>query len=361
MSEKNMFDKIIPTSPELQKKRADALAVRNAAAGVSAFVLAILAIFALIGVVVVLFLYEFDQLGLQLFIILLGSFAGGTLVCALAAFFLVRVSGRIEVRRKDFLERCDSDESFFVGEGTLATFTESGIRLHAEKGPVIDIPYSRMRFISVCSRKRAREEGEWSVVIEVPTSYLAKDGKGAGGNALIQTDRKDRLIETIAAHGLELVGEERPPEAERGKKSGRFKVQEMFFTPDAKLKRRALFLLTGGGLLAVAGILVAIFVGLWAGLVLLVFGLALLFRGFVGLFRARELLAFYEEGMYWTAAGRTDSLFLKWEEIEALSRAEGEGYRAIVARCTYGAYRFPLPQGAWEFLLKNYPDKIEGE
>ena len=355
MSEKYPFDTSIPTSSEEQQKRARALAIANTFAGASAFALAILAIFALVGIVVILFVYEFGKMDLRLFVILLGSFAGGTVAFALAAFFLMRLSGRIEKRRLDFLERCDSPESFFVGEGTLATFTPSGILLHAEKGPSVEVPYRDIRFFSICSRKRAREEGEWSVVIEVPASYLAKDKMGAEKSAaLIQTEAKPRLAEAIAAHDLTLLGEQRP-EGPLPKK--RFTAKRMFFLPDAKLKRRAVFLCAGGAVLAVAGIGVA-FWEIWAGVILCFFGLLLLARSIFSLVRSRGVLAFYEEGIYWTAAGRTDSLFLKWEEIESLSRGEREGFGLIAAKCAYGEYHFPCPRGVWEFLQETFPGKL---
>ncbi len=354
MSEKQPFDKTIPASRKQRLRRAKTLALRNAATGVGAFVSAILAVLALFGIVVLLFVYEFRKMDVSLFTVLLGSFAVGTLSLALLAFFLMRLNAHAEARRLDFLERCDSPESFFVGEGTLMTFTDDGVVIHGEKGDHVRIPYAKIRFFCVCSRKRAHERGEWTVVIEMPASYLAKVGSGHEGNALIQTDLKDRLLETIAAHGKELLGEKR--KAGKAGKAGRFRVREMFFMPNPRLRRRAAIIIAGGCVLIVGGVLVAVFFEVWLGVVLVLFGIFLLVRGIFSYFRARALLGFYEEGIYWMAAGRTDSLFLKWEEIEKLSRNEQEG--VFLAHCPYGVYHFPCPAGSWEFIEENYKEKL---
>ncbi len=356
-----MYEKTIPESQEKRLRRGKALTHVQKAVSIFSFIAAVAAVAALIGVVVLFFLLEFSSVGETLLFILMGSFFAGTLFLAVAAFLLMRAAERLEKRRDDFLERCDSEASFFVGEGTLATFAEEKLILHAEGKKDIAIPYGELRFLSVCTRRAAREKGFWSVVIEIPARYLLKDAKEAKKEppALVQTDMKPRLLGVLSERGLPLLGELPPetPSADR-----KFKVEKKFYLPHAKKRRNALIALMAGVVLAVAGVPLSFWnvtVGIIAGMVgLLVFG-----KSLHSYFRARAMLGVYREGVFWQDTDRAENVFLKWEEIERLAAEEKDELPVLAVYCAYGAYRFPLPAGGWEYLTAAYPERcgIEAE
>ena len=107
---------------------------------------AFLAIGCLIGIIVAVMILNFGKSANRetLSYILLGSFAGGAAIFGLAAFFLSKALTAAAARELDFRERCDGEESFFVGEGTLMTFEAEGVRLHDERGSKhepVRVPY----------------------------------------------------------------------------------------------------------------------------------------------------------------------------------------------------------------------------
>lgn len=357
-----MYEKTIPATTEEQAKRARALSLRQKAFAVCAFALGILAILLLVGIVVLFFVLEFTSVSEKVLVAVMLSFAAGILVCAPAAFLLSRFSIKQEKRCEDFAERCDSPESFFVGEGTLATFGEEGLVLHAaDREKQVFVPYKEMRFFSVCTRRAPAEKGTWSVVFEIPAHYLLKDGKPKGEPpALVQTDLKPRLLEALSRHGLELLGE-RPAMGEG--KNVHFTPLKKFALPNAKKRKAALLILGMGAVFAVAGVPIAVFLNVTAGALITVLGLFFVIRQLIAYMRARALFVVYKEGIYWRESEGPDRMFLKWEEIEGLVseevEREGERYPVLTARCLYGAYRFPRPRGAIEYLAEVFPDKIE--
>ena len=118
-----------------------------------AWTAAILALLLVIGAVVCLVMLG---LGDQNFY-LLGFLALGGMLGAAAlggvGYALFRAFVRAEDEERDLLERADSEESFTVGEGTLATFTEDALVLHGQdrekRERRIRVPYKEMRFFSV--------------------------------------------------------------------------------------------------------------------------------------------------------------------------------------------------------------------
>ena len=209
---------------ELFSKQAGRAGKRRRALNVLAWTAAILALLLVVGAVVCLVMLG---LGNQNFY-LLGFLALGGMLGAAAlggvGFALFRAFVRAEDEERDLLERADSEESFTVGEGTLATFTEDALVLHGQdrekRERRIRVPYKEMRFFSVLVRHAPRERGEWRVLFEIPSHYLSKKPHKGEPPALIETQGKERLKACIAAHDLVLVGET-PAPSDKGKKAAK--------------------------------------------------------------------------------------------------------------------------------------------
>lgn len=292
----------------------------------------------LIGVVVTFVMIGLGSRDLVLLGALCGGFTGGVLLFALCGIFGIKKSGRVGFRELDALEREDSEESFFVGEGTLLTFGEDRAILHrASEKKKISVPYAEMKFYAVCNRRAPRDRGEDSVIVEIPAHYLSK--KGGRENdppALVQTDGKQRLYDCLVRHGLELIGKS-------GKGSGKkFTLIKKFSLPDEKKRRRTVIYLCLSVFCLAAGIGLA-FWQTAIGAVLSAVGLYFITRAAISCFRSSRVLGIYEEGLFW----KEDPVFLKWEEIVHISRY---GTGELQVDCPYGAYRFPLPEGAYEAI-----------
>lgn len=302
----------------------------------------------LIGVVVTFLLLGLGNTEVLLLGSLCGGFTGGVLLLGLLGMFGVRQSGRLGLRELDALERADSEDSFFVGEGTLITFGEGQALLHraSEKKKIL-LPYAELRFFAVCIRKAPRDRGEDSVVIEVPAHYLAKNGKADkdAPPALIQTEGKPRLYACLQKYGLELIGKS---EKGSGKK---FTLRKKFTLPDRRKRKQALVYLGLSVLCLALGIGLA-FWNAALGAVVTAMGLYFIFRAALSYFRSGRVLAVYEEGLFW----KEDPVFLKWEEIVRVFRC---GERELQVECPYGAYCFPLPEGAFEEISRRYPQKCK--
>ncbi len=369
--------KIIPLPPseEKREKKRAALHRGTVAYSVGVVICAVAAILLALGLFIAVIVFEFKS-GLQdsLLYILVGAFAGGAIFSALAAFGL-NVAGRSHRDAElDFCERCDGAESFYVGEGTLVTFEEAGVRIHGDRagGREISVPYSEMRFFSVCTRRLPREKGLWSVVLEIPAQYLSKSGKAEkdASPALVQTDAKPRLYETLARRGLALLGERAPetrpapkPQTEpqtspeNGEKR-RFTRLAAFDLPDPAKRKTALFSAAVGGVMLVGGVLVAVFWQILFGSLLAGLGFLLVGRAVVTFLRAKGTLGVYEEGLYWRDTGNVDSVFLKWEEIQKITVEQSRGVALYRVQCAYGAYHFPAVAGSEEFLREKHPEKM---
>ena len=351
-----------------QTKCKQTLRRNRIAVGVFTFAFAILAVLSLIGVVVSVLVLELrggDGSQRTLLYILSGSFGGGAVVLALLGFAFAKLSQHCFSAERDFRERCIGEESFFVGETTLATFSEGKLCLHDENTlparAEVCVPYGELRFFSVCTRRAPREKGEWSVVIEIPAHYLKKNGKAAKDDppALIQTDAKERLYACLEKYGFPLLGEEPP----RGKKveNKTFKTEKKFLLPVVKKRRRALLFLALGAVMLGGGVAVAFTLSASVGAIVAAFGALIAGRAVWSFVQAKGVLAFSNEGIWWRDSSRSDSVFLKWREIEKIYPEERDGFPLLTAVCAYGSYHFPNPDGAYDYLKETHGELCGGE
>jgi hypothetical protein len=346
----------VPADETVRVRRAAALARNRKLLGIFSVVFAISAVLCLIATLVTVVVVELGkktESQITLLWILTGAFAAGAVIFAALGFFLSRAMQSAYAAELDYRERLNGENSFFVGDGTLATFEADALRIHAEGGGREDIrvPYAEMRFFSVCTRRLPKEKGERSVVMEVPVKYLAKKGKVRADDppALIQADEKERLLECLQTHGLKLVGEE-PPQENR-----KFTLRRKFIFPDRAARKRSLIGIAIGALLLAGGIGAA-FWQTTVGAILGVFGLFLIGRSSVSFAGAKRALCFYDEGVYWRERARTDCVFLKWNEILSVSQTEKDGVSLLKFECAYGAYHFANAAGAPEYLKEIKPD-----
>ncbi len=344
----------LPMSEEAREKKAKSLKRMCTFVSVLTVACAVCAVLLLLGVFIAVIVAEFKFDSATLCYILAGAFAGAAVLFALAAAGLGCLSRRADDATLDFLERCDGEESFFVGEGTLATFQPDRLCIHGSDPRVkVFIPYAEIRAFSVCTRTAPRERGEWSVVFEMPARYLSKDKSPKNDPALvqIQADDKERLRSALRGHGIPLSGERR----EEAQQKGRFRLAKRFVIPNRKKRSRA-FLVLGVGIAAfVAGIPVALCADVTIGAILAVFGVLFAGRSLFDFMRAKGEFSFYEEGLFWKDPDGIDRLFLKWSEIEAVTRG-GEGSEWSV-QCAYGTYHLPDVAGAYEYLAQFRPEK----
>lgn len=355
--------KIVPL-PKDEEKRIKILKKfkRNGtAAGILAVALGFAAVALLLGTVITVVINELkngEATLRRLLYILTGAFGGGAFVCAVLAFFLSKLADKIYKSELDFRERTDGEHTFFAGDGTFCTFGEGAMVLHAEsgEGKSVRVPYSEMRFFSVCTRRKPREEGEWCVVLEVPVKYVGKKGKYKQGDppALIQTEAKERLYRTLEKFGLKLLGE-----LPKEEKPVKYSVLRKFAFPDRRARMRALAFLALGAVLLIGGIPAAIWWNVAAGSMLGVFGAFVAGRATLSYVSAKSLLCFYEEGLYWKEKNRAECMFLKWEELADVSFAEKEGFPYLKAETVYGSFRFPSTPEAETFYKQRFESGTE--
>lgn len=348
--------------------------------------------FAVLSVALIVgFLFAIVMLGLGkgdilIFGLLSAGFVVFAAVFAACAYPCYARSDRIAVAELDALEREDDQNSFFVGEGTLATFRKEDLFLHggeAEKEteeddgdfePVkkkrnLSIPYYDIKFFSVCARRAPKEGGKWSVVLQIPARYFNKGAVRDAQPLLIQTDGKPRLYQRLKELGIELSGEPVPktveegtePEKEKGKPEKKYKRLQKFVLPDQKRKNKALILVAFGVLFLIGGTVAIAFKETSVGSVLLLLGVYIVVRALVAFFRARALFFLYEEGIFYSEPTGVDSVFLKWEEFSAVKPVVRDGKDRMRAQCLYGAYDFPVFPGALEALLSLHPEKKDEE
>lgn len=335
--------------------------VRRKISSVFGWIFVAFTVCGLIGMIVCLILLGLGRADEKLLTILCASLLGGMAVFGLSAFGLIRLSSKFDKRETDCLERADGEFSFFVGEGTLATFGESalsirGVAAGGKREKTVTVPYTDMRFFSVCTRRAPKEKGEWIVVMEIPVKYLAKDGKARRNDppALIQTDAKPRLYEALKARNLSLMGE--LPTDGVAKK---FERMRTFVLPDVKKRKKSLLIAALGAVLLAGGAAV-IFWNATLGSVIAVAGAYLAVHGVLNYTRAKSSLVVYREGLYWKNHMQFDNTFLKWDEIVRLSSFEREG-GFMKAECLYGAYEFPDVNGAYRYIGETFPEKCAKE
>ena len=325
---------------------------------------AILALVCLIGIIVGVLMLNFGTRSAHkdlILYILSGACAGGAALFALCTYLFSRLMSAAAQQELDFRERLDGEESFFVGEGTLLTFGEKGVTLHGETGgrsePVF-VPYEETRYISICTRRRAREKGAWCVAVEMPVKYLVKKGeKAEGEKILVQADAKDRLYKALEKHNLSLLGEER----KEGKQDKKFLSLKKFSLPNRKKRRSAIIAIAVGILLAGGSVPIGIFFSASVGALAGAAGLVFLFRGVWGYIRAKAVFGVYEEGIYWRESNGRESLFLKWEDIENVAFEEKSGFPVITFKCSYGRYAIPAVKGAYECIKELKEEKCVQE
>lgn len=346
----------IPVPAETQKREKIARSLKRKSTTYSTFfyIFLAVAVIGFLGAVIAVIVSELNQdVSPTLAVILISSLLGGGAVGGVLSFLFSRLLAEGDRTRLDFAERCDSEKSFYVGEGTLLTFEAGGVLLHGDKNDTknIRIPYAEIKLFSVCTRKSPREKGEWSVVFELPAHYLAKNGRAEGSETiLVQTDAKERLYRVIEEAGLSLLGEDRSPKENR-----RYTLKTKFYVPVVDRRRRAIVTMIVGFVVAAAGIPVAIW-NIMAGSFLSVIGLFLGLRSLSTFLGAKSVFSVYEEGVFWKDANG-DRIFLKWEEIEGIVRDKVGDRDVIKLQCTYGAYHLPDIVGVYEYLRENYPEK----
>lgn len=311
-----------------------------------------LSVAGLVGAVVCVCIEEIKGMREGLFFPLTGGFAGGAVGGALLSFLTGRLLILLHERRQDALEQSVGEESFFVGEETLASFFEHSLCIHSLSGTgrKVNVPYSELRLYSVCTRRAPKEKGEWSILFEIPSHYFKRGGERAKAEpaVLVQTDLKERLMRAVEAHGLEVSGE--LPQ----KRGGTFKQIEKFVLPDRQKRKRAL-ILSGVGLALMGAGIGVLFVQVTVGSVLLVAGGVVLGKSIAGYISAKGVLALYEEGIFWKDGA--ERIFLKWEEIGHITRDEKGGAPILRAECAYGGYDFPDLAGVYAEISERFPEK----
>lgn len=341
----------IPMSEDARQKKGARLRRLCSACSVLTVTFAVCAVLMLLAVLGAVIAAEFVHDASRLCFILAGAFGGGTVCFVALTVLFERLSSATDARTLDYFERCDGEESFFVGDGTLASFRETGMLIHGEKRELF-VPYADIGFYSVCTRRRPREKGEWFVVFGIPARYFSKAQKDAPP-LYVQTELKPRLTRALEAHSIALSGEK----AEEGPKKAKFGLEKKFYLPNRKKRKSALLFLAGGGVLLAAGVAVIWFQQA-VGSALIVLGALLAARAVVGLLRARALFAVYREGIFWRESEGRDSVFLKWGELLRLRRDEENGLPVIIAELPYGTYHFPRAAGAFEFLEEHHGEDV---
>lgn len=348
----------VPATREERERRAAALRRRRNFCGVCFYTAAAVAIASLVALLVILIVFELQsRTSDPLFAALAGSFGGAVVLFALLAFAFTRLLTAAEFALSDYIERCDSEYSFFVGEGTLAVFEKEGLRLHGDvilpvRGKRKDnlrevkIPYRDVRIFAVCTRKRPREKGEWSAVLEIPSRYL---NPKTDEKLLIQADLKERLKRAARERGLLIGGEQANGSPQKFQK----KSEEFARDPDAK--KYLLFLILSAAVFC-AGIAAAF---LWEpsiGAVISVAGGFFVSRNAFSFAAAKKRIALYEEGLYYR--DKRGGMFFKWEEIEKITRDAEENAPVLRLTFAYGDCAIPAVGGAYEEIEKLHPEKI---
>lgn len=321
-----------------------------------------LSIACMIGFLITLVMMALKSADFTLLSFLCGGFLVGALIFGLLGMLLYRHVDKIAELELDALEREDSEYSFHVGEGTLATLDEKGLRIHggSERRPVV-VPYFDVKFYSVCTRKTPCEKGTWSVVIEIPAHYVTKREEHGQKPILIQADAKERLYARIKELGLNLLGEK--PNLQ-GQSKEKFKPMKQFIRPEEGMRGKTLIVMILGFLFLVGGILTLLFLpdkfdqATSIGAVVVVLGVYFGIRGVVAYLRAKVIFGIYREGIYFRNSN-IEAAFLKWEEILHIELVEGDQDRVLRISCLYGKYNFPPFEGSYEYIAETFPEKVK--
>lgn len=313
------------------------------------WVLVVLSVLCIVGLLVAIVLFAI-RLGENdaLFLILSGAFLIGAVVFALISVWLSRVTVRLLRMERDVDERAVSEESFFAGEGVMATFQEKGLSFGKGEGVEILVPYSQIRATRVCTRTAPKVNGERYVLIEIPARYLTKKGKGEE-LLPVQLDDKPRLIECIRRYGVPLGGESYEKTREKFKKVTRFQ------TWNRETCTKHLIGCAVGAVLFILGVVLAFVLSTaTVGAVILAFGGLIAVKSACSVLRAKNVIVVYEEGFFKKAEGEPNAFFL-WEEIKGISKKEEEGKRFLVFDCGYGDFICREVDGFYEYVSEKSP------
>lgn len=314
----------------------------------------------LLGFVVTIFMLGTNNGDQKLVMILCLAFFAAGCFLGILGLLLFRRADKLAGEELDLLEQEDSPHSFFVGEGTLATFEDENLRIHGrgEGKKEIVVPYFDLKFYSICTRRAPRERGNFSVVIEIPSRYFNNNAARDLPIVLIQTDGKDRLYDRLKELNLTLSGEKYTKEQSDEK----FTREENFaFWHPVKVKKSTI-LMAIGLLVLIGGIIAMIF---WKdnsapGSIMIVLGGYCGIRGAIALFRSRAGLGIYREGIYYHDPEGINSVFLKWGEFSCIRETEKDNKKFLTCSCPYGDYDLPYFEGAYQEIIKKHPEKADG-
>ncbi len=287
----------------------------------------------------------------RLYVSLIGGFAAGIAAFGLIGVGCMKLASKWLFEERDEAERAISEDSFFAGEGTVATFRDAGMVLEA--GSVaVTVPYPELRAFAVCTRTRPREKGEWSVAIEIPAKYLSKKKTKNEPPVYAQFDYKPRLLDRLAFRGIAVGGEK------KGKGKGRFRRLETFALPDRRKRRNALLTALVGAAVAAVGVGLAFTSLSTLSAVMVALGLLVAARSTVRFVQSKFLLAVYREGIFKREENGLGA-FYKWEELVSVTRVAKDGEQSIRLDFGYGELLCPEADGFYDFVARNYPQKTE--
>lgn len=372
---------------ELSKLSSDCLNRKRRRVNAFFWTLAILAVGCLIGFLFCIIMMGLGSGDLLLYGILSACFFAAAGLFGLCAYPCFLHSDRLAAAELDALEREDDPFSFFVGEGTLATFRKEDLYIHGgetveedgegdgdyeivHKKKSVVIPYFDVKFFSVCTRRYPAEGGKWSIVMQIPARYFNKGAVRDAQPLLVQTDGKERLYRRMEELGLKAEGEpykrelpadgsEPKENVQQEKAKQKYTRLQKFELPDRTKRSRAFLLLIFGVLFLAGGILSVIFWDVSVGSVIILVGGYMGVRALIAYLRAKAQFSIYREGIYYKEPTDVDSVFLKWEEFSSVCRVVRDGKDRLRAQCPYGAYDFPVFEGAYEAILKLHPEKAQ--
>ncbi len=283
---------------------------------------------------------------------------GGIFLGILCTLVFFRLGEKLRKKEEDLRELDDSPESFFVGEKVLATFEETQLVLHAERGAeaffqTVRLDYDEIKFVAIRLRRSPRDKGERHLLLKLP-DRIAKEGQD--GLSIITMDDKPRLKECIEKHGVTLVDgvddSEMPP------------VEKKFVLKmrDEKLVGKIISL-SVAVMMIVAGVLVAVLGGNFSmlGYFLGVFGAITLVRSVRTFLRGGSAFIVYSDGVFWKEPNKQECFYLRFGEIEHFSKYQHEKRYFVKFTCAYGDYFYPDVNGLYDYLCRNFPEKKKAE
>ncbi len=332
---------------------------KNAVVHVFSWVAIGLVLLGFIGLIVCVLVAEFTEDAARSTACWFGALGsmGGVLLGLGGSLLLFRLGEKLRLKEADARELACSECTFFIGEKTMVTFEEKGLKIHAEEGaqgtfsPVL-VPFTDVCFYTVSLRRSPRAKGERSVLLQVPARYTNKDAKKDEKPSLISMEYKQRLLDTIEKFGVKLARVENDSQMPAPHK--------LFEVKGENRKGKGNLISTVlGGLLLLAGVLIAVLGKEIAtlGYVLGVLGVIALARGVMGLVRGGSAFIVYEDGVFWKEENKFESVYMRWTEVENFARMKHEKHYFVRFTCAYGAYYYPDANGLYDFLAERFPEK----